>query len=42
MKGIYKRGLSFALILLMVLSLFSGITISSEAASVFYQTVDTE
>ena len=42
MKGIYKRGLSFALILLMVLSLFSGITVSSEAASVFYQTVDTE
>ena len=42
MKGIYKRGLSFVLILLMVLSLFSGITVSSEAASVFYQTVDTE
>ena len=42
MKGIYKRGLSFVLILLMVLSLFAGITVSSEAASVFYQTVDTE
>lgn len=42
MKGIYKRGLSIAITLLLILSLFSGITVSSDAVSVYYQTVDTE